>query len=133
MIDSANRRASFRVETAAFKTTVMDLPDLGLDFYGATIDEARLGPRRELALVLLDMTGNPYARVRFGGIANFDEVKVFFQRPPTDGFHFLRYDPSEESKPGRLVVELGFDRSDERCVIRCSNVTVTIASERRSV
>jgi hypothetical protein len=111
----------------------MDLPDLSLDFYGATIDEAWVGPRRELALALLDMAGNPYARVRFGGIANFDEVKAFFETPPADSLHFLRYDLAERSKPGRLVVELGFDRSGDRCVIRCSKVEVMDETEPRSV
>jgi hypothetical protein len=117
--------------SAAYKEAVMDLPDLGLVFYGATIDQARVGPRRELALDFSDMAGNPYARVRFGGITNFDEVKAFFQTPPADGLHFLRYDPAEASKPGRLVVELGFDRSEERCVVCCSNAAVSIEVEPR--
>jgi hypothetical protein len=110
----------------------VDLPDLRLDFYGATIDEARVGPRRELALVLRDMAGNPYAQVRFGGITNFGEVKAFIETPPVDCLHFLRYDRTERSKPGRLILELGFDRSDDRCVIRCSNVTVTVETDPRS-
>ena len=109
----------------------MDLPDLQFDFYGATIDEARVGPRRELSLALSDMAGNPCAQVRFGGIANFDEVRAFFQTPPTDGLHFLRYHPTEASKPGRLVVEMEFDRTEERCLVRCSNIAVTIETQPR--
>src|SRR3982750_2599340 len=107
----------------------MDLPDLRLDFYGATIDEARVGPRRELNLAFRDMAGDPHSRVRFGGIANFDEVRAFFETTHAEGLHFLRYDPAERSKPGRLVVEVGFDRSEDRCVIRCSNATVTVLKE----
>jgi hypothetical protein len=105
----------------------MDLPDLGLDFYGATIEEAVIGPRRELRLTFRDMAGNPHSRVRFGGIANLDEVRPVFETPPVDGLHSLRYAREERSKPGALVVELEFDRRDERCLIRCSKVEVTAA------
>jgi hypothetical protein len=110
----------------------MELPDLSLDFYGATIEEAIIGPRRELTLTFWSMAGNPYARVRFGGIANFDEFRPIFETPPADSLHFLRYAREERSKPGKLVIELEFDGRDERCLIRCSKVEVSAMFEPRS-
>jgi hypothetical protein len=68
------------------------------DFYGAIIREAKIGPRHELSLAIETWPhpqqrfgGGEVVRLRFGAIANYEDVKRFFASIPTDSLHYLRY------------------------------------------
>lgn len=113
----------------------MNLPDLKHDYYAALICEARLGPRRELNLSIeLHQEGwrgeSKVVAIRFGGIANFDEVHGFFEHfdlsaSRWEGLHCLRYNSAHANKPGDLLLELQFDRTGDEVRICCRNVTVS--------
>lgn len=106
----------------------MDLPELLLDYNSTYCDEFYLGPRRELNMTIRDFSGKLHSKVRFGGIANFDEVKEVFATLTSENLHHVRYNRSEPSKPGKLVVDIQFDRWDEPIVIRCSKLEVAEAA-----
>jgi hypothetical protein len=98
------------------------------DFYGAIIREATVGPRQELVLRIETW---PHPRqtfgdgdvvtLRFGAIANYEEVKQFFAAVPTDSLHYLRL--SSKSTPRRHAIEMEFDRSEARITIIAGNVS----------
>jgi hypothetical protein len=114
------------------------LPDLRYDYYAAFVREAVLGPRRELSLVIERNVGMPPGRVkaheptvqiRFGGIANYDEVRSFFEHYPrrpgyAETLHHLKYDPAAHSRPGELFIRMEWDRSEESITIQCRNLSV---------
>jgi len=107
------------------KTSPITAPQ---DFYGAMIREAKLGPRHELHLTLetwphpqQQFGGGDVITLRFGAIANYDEVKRFFAKVPADSLHYLRY--SSKSTPMKHVVEIEFDRSESRITIVARNVS----------
>jgi hypothetical protein len=110
----------------------MNLPPLIYDFSHAMIDGVHLGPRRELTLDLAPlMWEGPHGRplegvhIRFGAIENFDEVTEAFATAPHERSElaWLRY--ADGARPGRLLVELMFERIDLRLVIRCRNLQVS--------
>ena len=125
------------------------LPDLKHDFYGAFITEAKTGPRRELHLSVelwpRGVSGQRLAwrrgegrivHIRFGGIANFDTVDAFFTEFANsansgEGLHHLRYDAGVPSKPGRLFLEIEFDRTGDGIQIRCQSVNIWECPEQR--
>ena len=78
-------------------------------------------------LTIREFTGKLRSKVRFGGIENFDEGKEVFATLTFETLHYLRYSRTESSKLGRLVLDIQFDRWDERCVIRCSKLEVVDA------
>ena len=98
------------------------------------ITNAFIGPRRELmfALRALRFEGsqgrydNPIT-ARFGGIANMDEVKSFFADSPQSQSElaFLRYNGEPVSRPGRIFIELAFERIEARLIIQCAHFTIT--------
>lgn len=98
------------------------------DFYGAIIREAKLGARHEL-LLTIETWPHPQQRfgggdvitLRFGAIANYEEVKRFFAKVPADSLHYLRY--SSKSTPRKHVVEIEFDGSESRITIVAGNVS----------
>ena len=68
------------------------VPELQHNFSGAVILEARVGPRREVTLLMelwpmfrerpvsqWRLGEGPVVELRFGGIENFDEVSAFFE------------------------------------------------------
>jgi hypothetical protein len=98
------------------------------DFYGAIIREAKLGPRHEISLSIeawphpkQQFGEGELVRLRFGAIANYDEIKRFFATTPTDSLHYLRY--SKKSTPRRHVVEIEFDESEARITIIAGKVS----------
>ena len=100
----------------------------GRDFYGAIIREAKLGPRHELILSIetwphpqQQFGGGKVVRLRFGAIANYEEVERFFATPPTESLHYLRY--SKKSTPRKHVMEIEFDRSEARITIIAGSVS----------
>ena len=113
----------------------MELPNLKHDYYDALVREARLGPRRELSLCLELREEAPGGErkavtIRFGGITNFDEVSLFFERfesSPSrwERLHFLRYSAERTSKPNNLLIEIQFDRTGDEVDICCRNVSVS--------
>lgn len=114
----------------------MELPDLKHDFYNAIVEEAHLGPRRELKLTLELWQGNQkrgegkQATVRFGGIANFEEVESFFKsfdisRSRWEGLHFLGYDLEHKSKPNSLFIRMQFDRTGNEVLIHCRHLSIS--------
>ncbi|HVO78493.1 MAG TPA: hypothetical protein VMT39_00605 [Candidatus Bathyarchaeia archaeon] len=99
------------------------------DYHGAMIRDAKLGPRRELTLCIETwpkgkpvLEGGDIVTLRFGAVANYEEIERFFANPPTDGLHYLR--ESSESRPNRRIVEMEFDRSDDRLRIIAGKVSV---------
>jgi hypothetical protein len=94
---------------------------LPYNFHDGVLAAVEVGPRREVTLAVgLDTVwnaGERAARVRFGGIENFDEVRAFFAtlapaRLPgafLDRIDFLNYDPAEVSRVQRLVLRLELD------------------------
>jgi hypothetical protein len=84
------------------------------NFYGAQIREAKIGPRRELTLLLetwpknsFSFGGRDLVTLRFGALFNFEEVQKFFARPINESLHYLRY--ARESNRRRHVIEMEFD------------------------
>lgn len=111
----------------------MELPALIHDFSHAQIEQVVVGPRRELtlelSLVIFDC-GKGRAvlgiKVRFGGIANFDEVAASFMEAPQEKSElaYLRYSTKKKSKLGNLFFDLVFERTDARIEIQCRNLAV---------
>jgi hypothetical protein len=98
------------------------------DFYGAIVRSAVVGPRQELMLSLETwpkgshkFAGGPIVAIRFGAIENFEEVQRFAAAVPQSGLHYLRHTP--ESKPGRHIVEMEFDRTGERFMITARHLS----------
>ena len=91
----------------------MHLPRLLNNYHDAHLERVAIGPRRELTLFIhLDPVCNASiledAVVRFGAIANFDEVERFFsslQCDPTRDFisEVCRLEPLEK---GRWLIDL---------------------------
>jgi hypothetical protein len=75
------------------------------------------------ALSVVDGVGqsSPVIKVRFGGIVNFDAVKVFFAASPHlwSELAWLRYDEGTNSKPGHLFFDLTFERIDAQLTYHC--------------
>ncbi|MEO1075680.1 MAG: hypothetical protein AAFX41_06905 [Bacteroidota bacterium] len=121
----------------------MNLPDLKHDYSNAVVLDASWGPRREVTLTLglwpLNGQGRPLVsyrlgesdpvRIRFGGIANYDEAEAFFREElhEGNGLHYLRH--AEGSKPTALRIEFQWDRNDAKLTICCQNVTVSERGE----
>ena len=109
-------------------------PPLPYNFHDGGLAAIEIGPRREVTLTVgLDPVWNAgecTARIRFGGIENFDEVRAFFATlPPArlpgaflDGIDYLDYDRAEVSRVHRLVLRLELDHGGT-VTIRCRNVT----------
>ena len=92
------------------------------DFYGAVIQSAIVGPRRELRLFVETWPkgghksgGGPVVSIRFGAIENFAEVQKFARDVPQNSLHYLRH--AHGSKPTRNVIEMEFDGTGERFTI----------------
>ena len=109
--------------------------ELDHNFHDGCVYEFRLGPRRELALVVgLDPVWNPGGGrivIRFGGIENFDEVSEFFrkiERPneqdaAIDQVDRMKCDTSLVSKGlRRFTLELDHNGAVE---IDCRTVTIS--------
>ena len=98
------------------------------NYYGAMIRDAKLGPRRELILRIetwpqgkVMFGGGDVVTLRLGAIVNYEEVQRFFTKVRTDGLHYLR--ELRESNPRRHVIEMEFDRSDDRITIIAGKVS----------
>jgi len=114
-----------------------ELPDLRYSFHDSGLCEVAVGPRRELMLGLdLDTeeqqpTGSPRAaRIRFGGIENYDEIRAFFeqlqrQKVPlyAAGRVQLDYARYLVSRRNHLVFQIDFEYYGS-CTIHCRNVNV---------
>ena len=59
--------------------------------------------------------------LRFGAIANYEEVNRFFATVPADSLHFLRL--SSKSKPLQYVIEIEFDSSEAQITIIAGSVS----------
>ena len=106
---------------------------LPFNFHDAWLITVQLGPRRELtlamALVLPGWVDDQRAHIRFGGITNIHEVRVFFSRVPMSSrpraYEFrvygLDYDPEEPPRAHRPVFRLTLEYHDE-LTIHCRNV-----------
>ena len=113
----------------------MTLPELIYSFHDAGVASIAIGPRREATLIvgLDDPNYPPHHRVyiRFGGISNFSEVALFFERVPrpvTKDAYLARidsldYDPQEQSRHHNLVFRLELDMVGQ-LRIRCRNITL---------
>jgi len=64
--------------------------------------------------------GGDVVTLRFGAIANYEEVQRFFTKVRNDGLHYLR--ESSKSNPRRHVIEMEFDRSGDRIAIIAGRV-----------
>jgi hypothetical protein len=97
------------------------------NYYGAIIREAKMGPRRELTLRIETWPqgkvtfGSGVVTLRFGAIVNYEEVHRFFKKVRSDGLHFLR--DSVKASPHRHVIEMEFDRSEDRIAIIAGRVS----------
>lgn len=98
------------------------------DYYGAMIRAAKLGPRRELTLLIetwpkgkVTFEGGDVVTLRLRAISNYEEVQRFFIKVPMNGLHYLR--ELSESNPERHVIEMEFDRTDERIKIIAGKVS----------
>ena len=104
----------------------------------------RLGPRRELILIIAlappPHLGDHLVAVRFGGIANLDEVQRFFAQVHSDQplppslagrrVAALDDDPTAPSRVNRLVVRLVLD-GHAPLTIRARTVTAWREDEER--
>jgi hypothetical protein len=104
------------------------------DFHDAGLAAVELGPRREAsltaALAMPGRMGNHLVTIRFGGIANFNEVEAFFAGVPAgsssdrfiDRVYVLGYDRNELQRCDRRVVHLELETYGH-LTIRCRTVT----------
>lgn len=109
--------------------------ELPYSFHDAGIIDIRIGPRREVTLIvdLDDPNYPPHKRVfiRFGGITNLAEVSTFLGEVPpekSDDAYRARierfdYDTKEQSKSHNLIFQLALDMLGH-VQIRCQNVMV---------
>ena len=107
----------------------MDLPDLKYEYSHSVIKSVKTGPRQEVTLAMqtIEWLGQSsefshVKSVRFGGVLNFEEVKVFFTRHQTVELAYLRYSTEHHSKPSNLFVELRSERTDDELTIQCSSI-----------
>jgi hypothetical protein len=112
----------------------MNLPSLTYDFSHADITDVTVGPRREFTLTVNVLVFEGFkgrhiegVRVRFGGVANFEEVSAFWKAGPhrRSELAWLRYAEGRRSKPGALFFELVFERTEARLVVQCSSLQIT--------
>jgi hypothetical protein len=97
-------------------------------FYAAVIRSSRLGPRRELTLIVETFPRSAHSfkdgkmiEIRFGAISNYEEIYQFFSTVPSESLHHLR----AESRSGSdCVVDLEFDRSGKHIQIIASHIVV---------
>lgn len=125
--------------------TGFELPDTGGEVSSVTtfsfesnfdhslIEGIEFGPRREVKLVISplvwDGSNDRHAesiQVRFGGIENFDEMVALFNAIPPEKSElaWMRFSDNLLSKPGRLFIELAFERIDAHFLVRCSSMQV---------
>jgi hypothetical protein len=100
------------------------------DYYGAVIRSLQFGPRHDLTLQVdiwpkrntaTDGTVAQQVMVRFGGISNYEEVVQAFKGLNTnESLHYLRDAPA--SKPTKRLVDMEFDRTEQRIRIIASHV-----------
>jgi hypothetical protein len=115
---------------------LMKLPNLKYDFSHAVITRAQVGAQREITLTIktLEWVGNQGHHssekyIHFDGIVNFGKAKEFFTRHlkrkhPELELAWLKYDESQNSKPGSLFIQLMCERTDDRLIIQCSNIEI---------
>lgn len=120
----------------------MTLPAIPYNFYGAQIAEVTIGPRQEIKLTIrlwsqvdghLDQSFNDNHQfnvsVRFGGIYNFEQVQVSLDmweaNARYDTFHYFRYSDKQQSKPGSIFFEIGFDATGSCLSFHCQSITIT--------
>jgi hypothetical protein len=115
------------------KLRIDALSDSETNYCGAIIQDAKPGPRRELTLRIelwpqgkVTSGGGKVVTLRFGAIANYEEVQLFFTKVRNDGLHYLR--ELSESNPRRHVIEMEFDRGEDRITITAGKVS-RLASE----
>ncbi len=119
--------------------TLREIADAYGNFADATVEEVRVGPRREVTLIVSPLVwrgsqseeGPPVA-VRFGGIEEFPRVAEQFRRLPAleSDIGYLGADRGG-GKPGRYRLRFEAERRDYAFTFRCSSVTVTRAGERQ--
>ena len=100
------------------------------DYNGAVIQSAEFGPRHELTLrfsirptgnTATDGTETQEVSVHFGGIVNYEEVvRAFKVANVHETLHYMRDTPG--SKPTRRLVDIEFDRSEQRIRVNASHV-----------
>jgi hypothetical protein len=108
------------------------IPGIQHNFSGAIIRKARVGPRRELRLQVETWPedshrfgGGDLVTLRFGAIANFAEVQNFFAKVPAESLHYIRY--LSESHERRHVIEIEFDRTDQRVKIISGKLSTALS------
>jgi hypothetical protein len=113
----------------------MTVPDLlkQYNFFShAWLDKAETGPRHELILWVCPfewgLSGGGWAdertRIRFGGIANFEEVQIFFSQVPEEQLAWIRLNPNKVSKLNNLFYTVAFERTGIMALVHCKNITV---------
>ena len=120
---------SKRAKTPQKTTLRIDGPsDSEANYYGAIVRDAKTGPRRELTLQIatwpkgkVTLESGEVVTLRFGAIVNYEEVQRFFTRVRNDGLHYLR--ELRESSPRRHIIEMEFDRTEDRIRIIAGKVS----------
>ena len=106
------------------------------NFYGAIVRDVKVGPGRELTLLVENMAQEQrllwrrrrgYAATR--RLFNFEEVRKFFARPLNESLHYLRY--ATESNRRRHVIEIEFDRTEDRMKIVAGKVSARVVPLQR--
>ena len=106
-------------------------PLSALNYRRAIVREATVGPRRELSLAIeiwpegrhtFALGDGEIVRLRFGAIVNYEEVRKFFSTVPMEGLHYLR--EAAESKAGRRVVEMQFNRTEAGIRITAGTISI---------
>ena len=110
----------------------MELPNLKYEYSHSVINGVTIGPGQEatLSIQILEWRGqsgqlSPAKSLRFGGIVNFDEVKMFFTQHQTLELAYLHYSIAHFSKPSNLFVELHSERTDDKLTIQCCSIQVS--------
>lgn len=111
---------------------------LRYNYHDANLSGIKLGPRREVTLILeLDDIVGQVIHLRFGGIENFDEVNEFFTRilsAQSGHGHIARvdalnYDESTKSTTHKLVFGVELD-GFSLMKVRCRNVAEDVHEAR---
>lgn len=106
------------------------------NFYGAIVRDVKVGPRRELTLLVetwpknsASFGGGDVVTPRLGALFNLEEVRKFFARPLNESLHYLRH--ATESNRRRHVIEIEFDRTEDRMKIVAGKVSARVVPLQR--
>ena len=100
-------------------------------FKHAFIDDAKIGPRRALTLILKPLLWNGsqgyygnMVTVRFGGIKSIDTLRHFCANLPEQEFAYIRLNLDKRRKKGKLHCDFMTERLEIGISFECQNISI---------